>query len=317
MYFYIFRCKEKWQMNSKLGAEIKALRKKHGISQKELAKGICDQSEISRIESGNVYPRVDVLSQLALRLRVNIQHFLSLSNDRTDYINETINYVRALNRLHKYDEMYELTKSELKQRELLDNHYYYCFLKWKYTVAKFKLGKLTYQESVEALLGLTNNKQLSLLHDLLDLRILNSIATIYGESGRYEESIVFYKQILSMDIESDQYPSFITKVINNYSNCLYILRKYSDSITITKKGIKICKEENTMEMIGYLYLQLARCQEKLFDQYPDKEIAHNYYKALFFLKRLGLNSSYISKLKEDKKHFLELITLKDLLDFQL
>lgn len=300
-------------MYSKLGTEIKVLRKKLGLSQKQLAHGICDQSEISRIEKGRVYPRMDVLSQLALRLRVNIQHFLSLSNDRTDYMNETISYVKTLNRLHKYGEMFELTRSELKKEGLIDSHYYYCFLTWKNTIAQYKLSQLNCEDSVNVLRSIINTNQLILRHDLLDLRILHSMATIYAESGHYEESIVYYKQILHMNIETEQFPIFITKVIHNYAKCLYKLGRYSDSIITIKKGLKICKEYHGMEMIGYMYLRLAKSQEKLSHRYSKKEIARNYYYALFFLNALDMKQ-YGKVIKEEKRHYLDLLNVEDVLE---
>ncbi|KON86557.1 hypothetical protein AF332_26090 [Sporosarcina globispora] len=298
-------------MNKKLGNEIKWLRKKLGISQKELAKGICHQSEISRIEAGEVYPRIDVLHKISLRLRVTIQHFLSLSNDRTDYFDETIKYLMSLNRLFKYKDIYDLTNSELNYRIKKDNYYFFTFLVWQNTVAKFKLGILNYTEIIEILLQLINDDQSFILDDFLDLKIINSIATIYAESCCYNDAIIFYKQILDTDVKSEKFPIFKAKVINNYSKCLYILGRYHESIKISKAGIKICKEEYNMEIIGYLYERLAESQEKLLDEFPEKEIAKNYYKAIFYLQVLNVQP-YIIKIKKSKKRFLELITINDL-----
>ncbi|WP_376766249.1 hypothetical protein [Bacillus haikouensis] len=63
----------------------------------------------------------------------------------------------------------------------MDNHYYYSFLKWINTIARFKLNKLNCQESVETLKAITDTNELILRHDLLALRILHSVATIYAE----------------------------------------------------------------------------------------------------------------------------------------
>ena len=49
----------------KLGSEIKKIRVMRGLTQKQLSDNICHQSEVSRIESGAVYPSMDILQGIA------------------------------------------------------------------------------------------------------------------------------------------------------------------------------------------------------------------------------------------------------------
>ena len=44
-----------------IGLALRRLRKKHNLTQKDLANGICSQAEISKIESGTHSPTVDLL----------------------------------------------------------------------------------------------------------------------------------------------------------------------------------------------------------------------------------------------------------------
>ena len=46
-----------------------------GLTQKQLSDNICHQSEVSRIESGAVYPSMDILQGIAAKLQVPIIHF--------------------------------------------------------------------------------------------------------------------------------------------------------------------------------------------------------------------------------------------------
>ncbi len=59
----------------KLGIEIKKIRVMRGLTQKQLSENICHQSEVSRIESGAVYPSMDILQGIATKLQVPIIHF--------------------------------------------------------------------------------------------------------------------------------------------------------------------------------------------------------------------------------------------------
>lgn len=54
------------------GAAIRKARKKKGLSQKQLADGICTQATISLIENKNVCPNFNILNQLCQRLGVNV-----------------------------------------------------------------------------------------------------------------------------------------------------------------------------------------------------------------------------------------------------
>ena len=59
-----------------IGLALRRLRKKHNLTQKDLANGICSQAEISKIESGTHSPTVDLLFALSRRLQVPITVFL-------------------------------------------------------------------------------------------------------------------------------------------------------------------------------------------------------------------------------------------------
>ncbi|WP_153056007.1 helix-turn-helix transcriptional regulator, partial [Streptococcus suis] len=48
-----------------LATRLKNRRKELGWSQKELAEGVCDQGQISRIEKGTYMPGADLLHALA------------------------------------------------------------------------------------------------------------------------------------------------------------------------------------------------------------------------------------------------------------
>ena len=63
----------------KLGSEIKKIRVMRGLTQKQLSDNICHQSEVSRIESGAVYPSMDILQGIAAKLQVPIIHFMRYS----------------------------------------------------------------------------------------------------------------------------------------------------------------------------------------------------------------------------------------------
>lgn len=60
---------------SDLGERIKTLRKKRGLTQAQLAAGICTKSFISQIEKGYSQPALDTLQAIAERLGVTLADF--------------------------------------------------------------------------------------------------------------------------------------------------------------------------------------------------------------------------------------------------
>jgi transcriptional regulator with XRE-family HTH domain len=57
---------------------IKTLRRERHMNQMELAKGICSQAFISKVESGYKIPSTIILIQLADRLDVDINIFIEI-----------------------------------------------------------------------------------------------------------------------------------------------------------------------------------------------------------------------------------------------
>ena len=61
-----------------LGEKIKALRKRHGLSQEELAERVeINSTHLSRLETGKYQPSIDVLKRLAESLEVSTDYLLS------------------------------------------------------------------------------------------------------------------------------------------------------------------------------------------------------------------------------------------------
>ncbi|UKS54809.1 helix-turn-helix domain-containing protein [Exiguobacterium acetylicum] len=53
-----------------IGEKLKFFRQLNGLSQKEMSTGICSQAEISKVENGKNSPTIDLLQQVAKRLKV-------------------------------------------------------------------------------------------------------------------------------------------------------------------------------------------------------------------------------------------------------
>ena len=96
-----------------LGIIIKELRIKKHISQSELCKGICSQSQISKIEKGIIYPSSILLYQLAEKLGIDPNYIFALTqNKKLKYVENVKYVIRDCIKQKQYKELYEIIKRE-------------------------------------------------------------------------------------------------------------------------------------------------------------------------------------------------------------
>lgn len=97
-----------------IGNKFKTKRKALGLSQKDLADGICEQSLISKIERTNYFPSSDVLYSLSQKLQVDIIYFFDESYETVSDLRKFISMSSKLLEHRNYNELkylYNLEKS--------------------------------------------------------------------------------------------------------------------------------------------------------------------------------------------------------------
>ena len=62
-------------MSTLLATRLKSKRLELGLSQKELAEGVCEQGQISRMEKGKYMPGSDLLYSLSKKMNVTMNYF--------------------------------------------------------------------------------------------------------------------------------------------------------------------------------------------------------------------------------------------------
>lgn len=90
-----------------IGFVIKQKREEKGISQKELCKGICDHSTLSRIERGKHEPSVTTLKMLLQRLGLDDEEFSILLGPKDFEITNLQKEIVALNAQKQFEQAAE------------------------------------------------------------------------------------------------------------------------------------------------------------------------------------------------------------------
>ncbi|HDR7792668.1 TPA: helix-turn-helix transcriptional regulator [Bacillus luti] len=281
----------------KLGSEIKKIRVMRGLTQKQLSDNICHQSEVSRIESGAVYPSMDILQGIAAKLQVPIIHFYEvLIYSDIERKKQFKDQIIILCKQKKYKEIYNRVWNELKKEEYHPE--FQQFLQWQYYVAAYILKKIDYKYCILELKKLLN-QQLAGIDVYQNLYIENAIANIYAENGYFKKSIELFEDILKQLETLHDNEEFDVKVRYNYAKALYLDNQYEEALYQGNKAIEISCQINSMALIGQLYYQKGECLEKL--EYERAEIEDVYEKAYFFFDLLEMHAYKEALMKKRKE----------------
>jgi transcriptional regulator with XRE-family HTH domain len=286
---------------SLIGKKIKELRKIVGLTQGELADGICTQALISRIEKGDIYPSATALYQISKKLGVDVNYFFEIgTTPRLDYIQEVERQLRKLRIRLKYKEMMEMVKAEEKNPIFLKDNQNLQLLLWHKGIYMFEIEKQR-EEAISTFykaLHLTYDNKKALSER--EMEILMSIGALEFTGENYDKSLDIYnevKQGLRMFTKLND-KSIKTRMLYNIARVLTRLGKRQESIKRCEEAIKWCLEEENLYGLGQLHYhigynhELEGCYEKALD-YVEKSIH------LFDLLRDDKYLSYLIKKKEE------------------
>ncbi|HFR3515671.1 TPA: helix-turn-helix domain-containing protein, partial [Streptococcus suis] len=102
-----------------LAEKFRLKRKELGLSQQILAEGICEQSQISKIERGHFIPSADLLFKLSQRLEVPLDYFF---NEEIEVKSNLSNFKHLSSHLlndRNYDDLEYIYKIELDRNTFL------------------------------------------------------------------------------------------------------------------------------------------------------------------------------------------------------
>lgn len=245
---------------SLIGKEIKILRSALNLSQAELSEGICTQSQISKIEKGEVYPLANTLYYIAERLGVDINYFYDLAaNPKLSYVKEVFTEVRELLNKCKYEEVYKIVEAEKKNNIFINNRKYAQFLIWNEGICVYHL-----KNNKNAALRLLNEaldmtKMTSKLLGEREIEIINSVAIIYFEVGEYNNSLGTFNNGLNhyKKIPYIHDCTIKTKLLYNKAKALTRLNRIVESNDTCMEAIKWCVKHDSMYLLGDIYYHIG------------------------------------------------------------
>jgi transcriptional regulator with XRE-family HTH domain len=288
---------------SAIGRKIKELRKTIGITQGELAKGICTQALISRVEKGDIYPSATVLYEISQRLGVDVNYFFEIGlTPRLDYVKEVEHQLKVLRRDFQYEEMMEIVRMEEQSPLFTNNEKNLQLLYWHKGIYLFE-AKHDREASLQVLqqaLELTNTLKKAWTER--EMEILLSMGAVYFKDNFLEKALEIYNDVRShlKSYKQLQDITIKTRLLYNLSRVYTRLGDYKKSICLTNEGIQWCRESEHMFIVGQFHYNLGYNYE--FLHHYDEAVVH-YEKAqlIFHLQNDDKYDQYIEERLEKLK----------------
>jgi transcriptional regulator with XRE-family HTH domain len=265
---FIYEYDRKWGIFIKIkpdftqiGQVIKEIRQSLGLHQLDLCRGICSQSQLSKVENGESSPQATTLYMISKRLGIDVNTLFELTtNSRMDYVLEFAAQARDLVRRKEYGKLLEIIQHENNNPVFTKNPYNKQFLLWHEGICAFHYK----QEPILALELL--KKSLKLTHSIdryfneREIEIKNSIGVIYFEIGDYKRAVETYITTLS---QLKQYPAqtfdykIKIRIYYNLAKSLTRLKDFKNANERCHSAIQICIHSESLYLLGELYYHIG------------------------------------------------------------
>lgn len=259
-----------------LGTLIKEKRKSLSMTQRDLAKGICVQAMVSKIENDELKPSQDKLNKIAERLQVSVDYFEqnTISKEETDSVTmeQIIEKIRDLLAIREYDSIDFLMKAYEDEIQKATNLHEIMFFQWiQATIYEHKTGDSeTAIKKLESITITDVEKEIS-------LEIINAIARLYIRNDQFEEAIK--KMETGLAYAKDKTINFkvIVKLLLNYALAMNKTKQYKKKLDVLNKGINLLLKNQSLFTLGDFYYQKGRLFRNLKEYTEAKHYYNNAY----------------------------------------
>lgn len=255
-----------------LAEKFRLKRKELGLSQQTLAEGICEQSQISKIERGHFIPSADLLFKLSQRLEVPLDYFF---NEQIEVKSSLSNFKHLSARLlddRNYNDLEYLYKIEIERNSFLtleDRTY----LEWVKAIIDF----YQYNLQFDAISHLENILSKVSSTTLIYLKVLNTLSNFYSLVGREEDYEKNYSHLMELyqtkNLDHQEFLFGYIRVRYNYAHYLASKEKYNEAIQEALETIELCRKRQTSYQLAPLLILVGNAGS----HFLTKEQVKNYY----------------------------------------
>jgi len=287
-------------MSPQIGLALRRLRKKHNLTQKDLANGICSQAEISKIESGTHSPTVELPFALSKKLQVPFSSFFDHANYREAFYQLDEQLLKKF-RNNEFDKIYYETKSKLEQPNIDEE--VILLLNYYNSISAHKLNMTDYRTCIVVLRQLSEKYSSIFYSPSMIIRIKSAIANLYSENKNFTHSRKVYEELIDLDFENEELVLDRIRILYNFSKTLLQLKEPNYALKVIEEGIEQSLKYKDMSMLGQLYYQQGACLERFNAHEHHQRIKLSYQRALVFFDLLKMKE-YQYFILENKSEYL-------------
>lgn len=235
------------------GDVLKQIRRKRGLSQTALAEGICTQATISLMEKQNRLPKMDILTAICERLNISSDRIVE---NEVSGVNDTFNQVIDLLTAHEYDQAEQLLGSvKVKQLDSDFDKQRYYYLLGMVQVENNQIDDAIFNFELVLTQFATTSANIYLAMTTVGMAMAylkrNDRERVIRLTNRSVKLIDNKKLIGSLH----QWTSINDQIANLYLE----LGDPDSAIEMVNRGIKMCREHDSLFLLDELYLYLGRC----------------------------------------------------------
>ena len=253
-------------MSTLLATRLKSKRLELGLSQKELAEGVCEQGQISRMEKGKYMPGSDLLYSLSKRMNVPMNYFFDDSVlGETSKLVQFKELVESFLVKREYDSLKYLYSLEIDKQHRLplsDQNY----LEWIGAIVSFHCDN----KREEAIKKLEQMLVRLSKDELMYLRISNTLLNFFLEEKNNDEFEKCYQAVLpklqSIDFTHIIELKIYIKIRYNFCRYLWKSSQIEKGIEETLDVIEKCNKYSCSYLLADLYCILANISEDFSSQ---------------------------------------------------
>lgn len=280
-----------------LGEKVRQFRKRKGMSQKELAEGICTQATISLIEKKNKIPSMKIMMKICNRLGIRLSEVI-IEND--DQLYRTFKKVDQLIRHEQLtDAAAVFEKIRPKQlRSNTDKKQYYYYEGYLQLVLKHNPDEAIFN------FGMLLNQFVKSSHDMYAILATLGTGLAYERKQSYDKAEIFVKQAVAtlhaMDAQAVTLgdDDYLQNEILIYASAAQLYAKINfpqEALELIDLALQKAQNSQSLYLLDRLYAQKAANEVVL----NNVQAAHDHYYVAYALSLVTRNTKLTQQIIQD------------------
>lgn len=243
-----------------LGDKLKQIRKARGMSQAELAKGICTQATISLIEKKEQVPSTKILLEICKRLEITLDSVIVQEDDQLHVLLSRVQALLFTNEFKKArDLIQQIYTDQLVKADDYKRYYYFQ--------GQIKLLLENKPDDELFFFNRAFNQYVVSQTDVYGILCIIGISKSYLMKGALERVRIYAEQAVEMLENSDPLAmadfQVELQIYNHLAGILFELKDYEGAIKYAQLAIDEAIDKQSLYLLDALYFILGRAEYAL------------------------------------------------------